>query len=175
MQLLTTDKDFLERLFVALQRIARFSFGKLVNNYLGACGPVHRCQWQSMKRSRSIGFSMRVARCRRPSSFNASIWMLAIVSILIGPALVSFRDQDHSMCGQRVAYLCCRQASRGKFCHAKARVCSEPCYVDVRLQWRENRPIKNELASSVLSCVMPIQQSHHLHLRRKVNRGFLQQ
>ena len=37
------DKDFLGRLFVALQRIARFAFGKMGNNYSGAYGHVHSC------------------------------------------------------------------------------------------------------------------------------------
>ena len=161
---------------------------------------------QPMKRSKCTSLSICVARCRRPSSLHALVMCLAHLQglfqvgcwrscpYLIGPALVSFRDQDHFMCGHWIVYLCCRQASRGKFRHANARVCSEPCHVDVRLQRRENRPIENELASFVaertdkilLMCprtsrmrrglvrkilqlcvlrVMPIQQSHHLHLR----------
>ena len=51
------------------------------------------------------------------------------------------RKPEVTQCvARRVAHLCCRQASRGKFSLAKGRVCLRPCFFAVRLLWREGRP-----------------------------------
>ena len=113
-----------------------------------------RCQatWASCRHESHLATLSQPLFVRR----QRKLWMLcptmlAIVSITGRASSRQFSRSRSLNAWPRVAYLCCRQASREKFRHAKPRVCSKHCHVDVRLQCREERPIENELTSSVFS------------------------